>query len=475
MMEVPGLNKAFSNLASSIEVDSADLWSVRRRLREYAKIGRQLFLQRVIIYSMAITLAGAYYNWRVAIIFYFVVALVELYDSRVFLSILSTRTWSLMHVRGAMIRIYIGTILSSLAISGFSISLAVLQGPLDGHFLSHFLLFSAAVFACINNRHFVGVLVARLILYGLTILFIPIRDIFLIKPPVSSEIWLHFFTVIFVLGFIFECGRSFIVGYNQYLVSRQELEVEHERTKAAYVAKSRFLSTVSHELRTPLTSIKGSLDIINSGILGEPSEKLKKPLDVAARNSHRLADLVDDLLLLQKGEAGEIEYIFEVHDFGAAALEAVERFRPFAERQGISLVSSVQIGERWARFDTKRVDQVITNMLSNAVKFSKIEGVVTVSMSSDGQNVRLSIKDEGHGIPEEAREKVFEEFQQIDSSSTRAHEGTGLGLTISRQIMQAHNGLIDFKSQMGVGTIFFIELREEDEPITMVTADERVA
>ncbi|QFS83758.1 Alkaline phosphatase synthesis sensor protein PhoR [Roseivivax sp. THAF40] len=455
--------------------EDADLWSVRRRLRDYAKVGRQLFLQRIIIYSFAITLAGAYYDWGVATLFYCLVGLVEVFDGRVFLSILRTRRWSSQSNKTAMLQIYAGTVLSALAIAGFSISLAILQGPWDGHFLAHFILFSAAVFACINNRHFLGVLAVRLAIYTAAILFIPLRDIWLVRPPLSSDIWLHFFTVLFVLGFIFECARSFLVGYSQYLVGRKALEDEHERTKAAYLAKSRFLSTVSHELRTPLTSIKGSLEIVNSGMLGEPPEKFKRPLDVAVRNSRRLADLVDDLLLLQKGEAGEIDYNFDIQDFGAAVCETIEAFRPYAERKGISLISDVRAGVNWARFDSKRIDQVIVNILSNAVKFSNESGAVTISMMTKGPFVRLSIKDDGIGIPEEAREKVFEEFQQINSSSTRAHEGTGLGMTISKQIMKAHQGSIDFESKLGSGTVFSIELYEEEEPLSHAEPDSRVA
>ena len=452
--------------------ERSQLWANRRRLRDYAKIGRNLLLQRIAIYSAAIFLAGAYYDWQLALLFYALVWAGEAYDVATFRNILSTRQWDKKAVRRFMREIYAGTAISATVIAMFCISVSIQQGTHDGHFMPLFMLFSASIFAAINNHHFLPVLAFRLAIYVGAILFIPIRDLIIEMPPLTSELWLHFFTVIFVLMFVIECSRSFLVGYSAYLRGRRELEEEHERTKAAYHAKTQFLSTVSHELRTPLTSIKGSLEIISSGVLGQPPEKMAKPLDIATRNTRRLADLVNDLLLLQKAEAGKIEFEFEIRDLGELVHEAVERFRPFADRKNISIAVDAPLGEYWARFDRMRLDQVITNLLSNAAKFSDENAEIRVSLKRHGDLLRLAVADDGIGIAEGARNKLFEEFSQVDSSNTRKFEGTGLGLNISKRIVEAHQGQIDFTSKLGVGSTFFIDLHEEDAPIPTEAADD---
>jgi len=423
-----------------------------------------LFVQRIVIYSAAIFLAGVYYDWRVALTFFGLVLAAEAYDDIVFRKILRHRNWDRAAVRRSMRAVYAGTVISATVIALFCISVSVLQGTENGHFMPLFMLFSAAVFAAINNHHFLPVLALRLGIYVAAILFIPIRDLLIEKPPLASELWLHFFTVIFVLGFIIECSRSFLVGYTAYLRSRRELEEEHERTKIAYRAKTQFLSTVSHELRTPLTSIKGSLEIINTGVLGEVPEKMRKPFDIATRNAIRLADLVNDLLLLQKAEAGKIDFYFGVRDVGALVRESLDRFRPYADSKKVTVASDIATGEYWARVDKMRLDQVVTNLLSNAAKFSSENGEVRVSVTRQNGNIRIAVADDGIGIAEESRAKIFEEFGQVDSSSKRKFEGTGLGLNISRRIVEAHEGRIDFTSKLGSGSTFFVDLPEEDAP-----------
>ena len=451
-------------LRNDLNEGKGTLWADRRRLRDYAKVGRMLLLQRIVIYSAAIFLAGAYYDWWVALVFYALTLAAEIYDGATFRKILVTRQWDEDAVRRSMRGIYVGTTISAAVISAFTISVAVQQGPETGHFMPLFMLFSAAVFAAINNHHFLRVLALRLTIYVATILYIPIRDLWIVQPPLSSELWLHFFTVLFVLGFIVECSRSFLVGYSNYLRNLHKLEREHERTKAAYDAKTQFLSTVSHELRTPLTSIKGSLEIISSGVLGNPPEKMAKPLDIATRNARRLADLVNDLLLLQKAEAGKIDYYFEIADVGDLVQEVIERFRPFADRRNISITADPEAEGHWARFDKVRLDQVITNLLSNATKFSYDDGEVRVLLSHHEGNVRISVADDGIGIAETSRPKIFQEFSQVDSTNARKFEGTGLGLNISKRIVEAHGGEIGFTSKLGVGSTFFIDLPEEDAP-----------
>ncbi len=451
------------NLSREAET-GGDLGSVKRRLQDYAEVGLRLFSQRIIIYTSAIVLAGAYYNWVLAAVFYALVGLGELYDLYVFRSIINRQTWEQTDVRRAMFGIYSGTIFSSVTISLFAISFALQQSHESGHFMPMFMLISASIFATMNNHQFLRVLVIRLAIYVSAIIFIPVNAVWFASAPLLSEVWLNLFTVVFVLGFLVELARNFLFVYSRSLQNLQDLEEEHERTKAAYKAKTEFLSTVSHELRTPITSIKGPLEIINSGALGEVPEKMRQPLEIAGRNTLRLASLVDDLLLLQSSDAGKLNYDFETLDIGKLVLDATERFMPYAESMDVKVKLNVDPDKFWVRCDEKRIDQVITNLLSNAAKFSDKRGEIFVSIDLIDGLVRISVADKGVGIPDGTNGKIFDAFSQVDSSDTRKFQGTGLGLHISKRIVEAHGGHIDYVSKIGKGSTFFVELQDARGP-----------
>lgn len=435
-----------------------DLKPVRRSIRNYATVGLRLYAQRLVIYTAAVGLAGAYYDWGTAAIFYVAVMACEIYDVFVFRKILELRDWKQSDIYKSMVRIYLGTVFSSVAISLFAISFALLQGSESGHFMPVFMLVSASIFATMNNHQFLPVLAVRLTIYVSAIMFIPIYDIVMISPPLASEKWLDLFTVVFVLGFLVELARNFLTSYSASQQSRLRLEAEHENTKAAYIAKTQFVSTMNHELRTPLTSIKGGLSMVNSGILGEVPEKMRQPLEIAGRNTQRLADLVDDLLLLQRVESGKLELNLETLNVCDLVKDTIDRFHPYAKVAEVAINMHADNDKYYARCDAKRIGQVITNLLSNAAKFSDKQGEVTVSLESFGEYIRISVTDKGIGIPEGSYNKIFEEFGQIDSSDTRNFEGTGLGLNISKRIVEAHNARINYSSKLGMGSTFFVDL-----------------
>ncbi|KIN63571.1 Two-component sensor [Sulfitobacter noctilucicola] len=449
---------------SSVMGDNdTNLWAVKRRLRDYAYAGRQLLVQRLAIYLCAIFLSGAYYNPYIAAIFLVAVGMFESFDSYVFHRILKQKTWRPENIKNAMIAIHIGALLSTVTISSFCISVARQQSMGDGHFFPQFMLVSAAIFGAMNSHQFLSVLAIRLSIFVLAILYTPIHDLWIVRPPLSSEMWLNLFTMVFVLGFIMELGRNFLAGYSRDLRSREKLEQEHRLTKAALEAKTRFLATMNHELRTPLTSIKGSFDLLNSGGFGSPPQKMERLLEVASRNTNKLKELVDDLLFLQTSDIGKVKFQFKDVDLKEIVEEATERFRPQAVKSGITLQVAYKPGEYRVCADQKRIDQVLMNLLSNAAKFSKKNGTITVALETDEDRVRLLVRDDGIGIQEDSEELVFAEFTQLDSSDGREYDGTGLGLSISKKIVEAHHGEIGYTSELGVGTEFYVELQKVSE------------
>ena len=433
--------------------------SVLRRLKDYALVGQKLSLQRVIIYTAAVGLAACYYDETVAVIFFIAIALCEIYDFYVLRYILKGARSKTLSVARAFVYLYIGTLTSAVTIALFCISIALQQGVNGNHFLPVFLLVSASIFAAMNNHHFIPILAIRLTIYIAAVLYIPIRDLWAVRPPLTSEIWLNLFTVIFVLAFILELARNFYVGYSKLLRNRVALQIEHQNALAASEAKTRFLHTVSHELRTPLTSIKGSLDLINSGAVGQVPDKMGRLLEMAQRNSNRLHDLVADLLLLQTSDAGKLTVNLARFDFAEMVHDTVASFQPYAEKLGVVVKCDVPFKRHFFNGDKKRLDQVVTNLLSNAAKFSDSGATVTVSLIEEKGKLVLSVQDEGIGIPAGNEEKIFEDFGQIDSSEERRFQGTGLGLPISRRIVEAHGGKIAYVSSLGEGSTFNVTLQ----------------
>jgi len=261
-----------------------------------------------------------------------------------------------------------------------------------------------------------------------------------------------------VMYFIIDCSIVFLKLYRKNLAQMEALKQEHDRTKAAYIVKSQFLSTVSHELRTPLTSIKGSIELLNSGALGAIPENMRSLMDMADKNSKRLSNLIDDVLDLQKIEAGEMEYRRDVLNVQALVDEAVNSNVGYAAAHKVALVKECTQDETLLiKGDENRLIQVMANMISNAAKFSHEGGVITVGCESKGEKVRIYVKDTGCGIPDGVEDKVFGRFSQLDASDQRRAAGSGLGMNISKEIVEYHNGIINYVSEVGRGTTFFTE------------------
>ncbi|WP_110666393.1 ATP-binding protein [Salinicola halophilus] len=228
--------------------------------------------------------------------------------------------------------------------------------------------------------------------------------------------------------------------------------------------KGEFISTVSHELRTPLTSISGSLGLIQGGALGTPPESMRSMLAVAHSNAQRLILLINDLLDMEKLVAGKMA--FEMREQALMPLidQAVESNQAYADQYRVHYVVSQRLDGVTVSVDAMRLQQVLSNLLSNAAKFSPPDMQVEVRVEPVGDRVRVSVIDHGPGIPETFHERIFQKFSQADASTTRKQGGTGLGLAITRELIERMRGAIDFFSEEGQGACFFFELPRLERP-----------
>lgn len=228
--------------------------------------------------------------------------------------------------------------------------------------------------------------------------------------------------------------------------------------KLAEQRKLEFVSTVSHELRTPLTSIRGSLGLLAGGVFGQMPPKMEAMLKLAHDNSTRLSSLINDLLDVQKMEAGMMQFDYAVMPVAGLLQQAVEVNLLYGQQLGVNIEIDGPLPVQAVRVDAGRMQQVLGNLLSNACKFSHAGGIVSVRARPIGTRIRIEVQDYGHGIPEAFRERIFQKFSQADSTDARAKGGTGLGLAIAREIVLHMGGEIGYSSVPGQGTVFHIEL-----------------
>ncbi len=226
--------------------------------------------------------------------------------------------------------------------------------------------------------------------------------------------------------------------------------------------KKEFTSTLSHELRTPLTSIIGSLQLINTGVLGEIDKEVTELTQIAERNGQRLLDLINDILDIEKIESGKLTLVPEPMPVAELVQESMVLNKGFGDRFKVRFEARGDAPARQVHADRKRLLQVMTNLLSNAAKFSSEGGVVEISTEDIGPNVRVGVHDRGSGIPEAFRSRVFGRFTQADSTATRQKGGTGLGLAICKRLVELMQGQIGFDDRPGGGTTFWFELPRHD-------------
>jgi signal transduction histidine kinase len=222
--------------------------------------------------------------------------------------------------------------------------------------------------------------------------------------------------------------------------------------------KNEFISTVSHELRTPLTSIHASLGLLGGGVGGFVSDKAKKLLEIAVNNTERLLRLINDILDIQKIESGKMAFRFQTLDMISLIDQAIESNRAYGEKFKVQFVWKEKIKEAKINGDPDRLMQVLTNLFSNAAKFSPADKNIEISVIEKEKSIEVRVHDYGLGISKEFQQRIFQKFAQADSSDTRKKGGTGLGLSIAKSIVERHGGTIGFFSTENQGTTFYFDV-----------------
>ncbi|MGB3651416.1 MAG: response regulator [Rivularia sp. (in: cyanobacteria)] len=223
--------------------------------------------------------------------------------------------------------------------------------------------------------------------------------------------------------------------------------------------KNDFVSVVSHELRTPLTSIHGSLGMLATDLIPLGSEDSKRLVQIATDSTERLVRLINDILDIERIESGKITMSKQICEVTELITQAVNVVQPLADKAQVKLL--VENFSLQVRVDADRIIQILTNLLSNAIRFSEPGDTVSLKAFEQDSEILFTVKDTGRGIPEDKLEIIFERFQQVDSSDSRNHEGTGLGLAICRSIVEMHGGKIWSESTMGIGSTFYFTLPKD--------------
>jgi signal transduction histidine kinase len=238
-----------------------------------------------------------------------------------------------------------------------------------------------------------------------------------------------------------------------------ELALANERLKELDRMKSDFVSKVSHELRTPLTAIKGAVDLVLREVAGPLTEKQTHYLTRVRSNTQHLAGLINDLLDLSKIEAGRIEVKSSRVSLSGLVHEVVEALRPVAAEKVIALEAIIREPSILVWVDRDKINQVLTNLIGNAIKFTPVQGRVTVSASRNGgESVQVSVSDTGPGVAPDEKEKIFAKFYQVAEANGENSKGTGLGLAIAKALVELHGGKIWVESEEGRGSTFSFTL-----------------
>lgn len=264
--------------------------------------------------------------------------------------------------------------------------------------------------------------------------------------------------------YIHKDGHQFSVLLNGVCVLSEEGEEQiwsiiqdiTERKRIEQM-KNEFVSAVSHELRTPLTSISGALTLMVNGMLGDPPEKMKPMLGIAHKNTQRLMVLINDLLDMEKLLAGKMNFDMKIQSVLPIIEISIESIKTYSTNTGVEFRVEGMSADYFINVDALRLQQVITNFLSNAIKFSPSNSEVVIKVARLDHQLRIAVIDHGPGVSDEFRGRIFQKFSQADATDSRQRGGTGLGLAITKELIERMNGTVGFESVLGEGSTFYAQ------------------
>ncbi|MBS3819988.1 response regulator [bacterium] len=294
--------------------------------------------------------------------------------------------------------------------------------------------------------------VISFLIYGSYIIPILIRGNIVDLPIFFNN---NFFLIGMVIFAVFGARKKEFFQFNEFK-SRYDIQKANEKLKKLDELKSRFFANVSHEVRTPLTSIIAPVQTISQGDAGDLTEEQQGLMEQVYRNSLRLLDMINQMLDFSKIDSGKMKIVLEKLDLSEMTKDIVANFKEVAERKGINLRYDEKSKIPWVYIDKKRYERILTNLVRNAIKFTET-GSVHVRLQSEKDRVVLEVEDTGIGIPEDHLPHILERFRQVNGSTTRKFEGTGLGLTIVKESVDLMKGNISVSSEKGKGTIFKVE------------------
>ncbi|QZY54842.1 sensor histidine kinase [Crassaminicella profunda] len=271
------------------------------------------------------------------------------------------------------------------------------------------------------------------------------------------------------IPFIYK-GKPAVQGVGRDVTARKRAE-ENERllreAREYDELRNEFFANISHELRTPLNVILGTLQLLE---LYSDNESSKKYVYIMKQNCNRLLRLVNNLIDITKIDTG----FFEIKPKNINIINLVEEITlsvaDYIENKGITFLFDTDIEEKIIACDPDKIERIVLNLLSNAIKFTDAGGKIQVTVYDGEKNIRISIKDTGIGIPKEACERVFDRFRQVDKTLRRNHEGSGIGLSLVKSLVELHKGKIYLESEYGVGSEFIIEL-----PVRILPEEENLS
>lgn len=249
----------------------------------------------------------------------------------------------------------------------------------------------------------------------------------------------------------------------------EQLKEVNRRLEKSSQVKSEFLANTSHELRTPLNSIIGFSELLADGAYGDMNRKQKEHVEIICESGRTLLSLINGLLDFSKIEAGKMRVLFRRIDHRRVIEKVVRNTRVLIRNKDVEINMSFGKGPETIIADEERLEQILTNLVSNAIKFISDNGHITISTTVDSENVIFSVKDDGIGIKKDDLKIIFEAFRQIDNSSSKQYMGTGLGLTLTERLVRMHGGRIWCDSTYGEGSEFYftVPLNLQESEIDM--------